>query len=71
MLKIIFDRQQIPLTYSNIKSLSCRKYKPFPISAIEYRYNNFKEFITSLENEESIKELEINLNKLINSFTNN
>ena len=68
MLKLIFDRQQIPLTYGNIKKLSCGEYKPLTISAIEYKYKNFKEFCILLENNENIKELETNLNKLISSF---
>lgn len=71
MLKIIFDRQQIPLTYGNIRKLSCGEYKPFPISAIEYKYKNFKEFCQLLEDNESVKDLEVNLNKLILSFTLN
>lgn len=68
MLKFIFNRQQIPLTYGNIKKLSCGEYKPFPISAIEYKYNNFENFCKLLENNESVKELENNFNKLINNF---
>ena len=68
MLKFIFNRQQIPLTYSNIKKLSCGEYKPFPISAIEYKYKNFKNFCMLLENNESVKELEDNFNQLINNF---
>lgn len=68
MLKFIFNRQQIPLTYGNIKRLSCGEYKPFPISAIEYKYKNFRDFCMLLENNESVKELENKFNKLINNF---
>lgn len=68
MLKLIFDRQQIPLTYGNIKKLSCGEYKPFSVSPIEHRFKKFKEFCILLENNENIKELETNLNKLISGF---
>ncbi|MBQ9092701.1 MAG: restriction endonuclease [Prevotella sp.] len=71
MLRFIFNRQQIPLTYGNIKKLSCGEYKPFPISAIEYKYKNFGDFCMLLENNESVKELENNFNKLINNFIRN
>lgn len=68
MLKIIFNRQQIPLTYSNIRKLTCGEYKPLPISAIEYKYKTFGDFFILLENNESVKELENNFNTLINNF---
>lgn len=59
MLKLIFKRRQIPLNYTTIRTLSCGKYKPFPISAIEHKFKNFTEFCQLLENNGSVKDLEV------------
>lgn len=59
------------MTYNNIRELSCREYKPFPISAIERKYKTFGEFRIFLENNKNVADLEDNLNKLINGFIHN